>query len=261
MKDSRIQQIMRFVSIGLVAAGAVLFGLTLLGGSAANLAQPLLIVVLGAAFILLVFLLANVWAGAPWLYLPGCVLIALGLILFIDAATGDWNSWSYAWTLLVAGLGVGVLLLGRQPGFSRLVSLIGLGMAAAGVTLFVLFGMLVGGMFIQIIAPVLLVAIGVALWRLRIDTLLLNPPKPAGAIPAGEAASPDQNGLPEPLSAREIEVLRLIDQGLTNAVIAERLVLAPSTVKTHINNIYSKLGVQSRVQALQRAKELGLLER
>ena len=55
------------------------------------------------------------------------------------------------------------------------------------------------------------------------------------------------------------EVLRLIDAGLSNLQIAERLTLAPSTVKTHINNLYGKLNVQTRVQALNRAREIGLL--
>ena len=54
-------------------------------------------------------------------------------------------------------------------------------------------------------------------------------------------------------------MLRLIDQGLSNPEIAEKLTLAPSTVKTHINNIYGKLGVQTRVQALKHARELKLL--
>jgi len=63
----------------------------------------------------------------------------------------------------------------------------------------------------------------------------------------------------EPLSPRELEVLTLIDEGLTNAEIAQELTLAPSTVKTHINNIYGKLGVESRTQALKTAREKGLL--
>jgi LuxR family maltose regulon positive regulatory protein len=66
--------------------------------------------------------------------------------------------------------------------------------------------------------------------------------------------------LVEPLSPRELEVLRLVDNGLSNAEIAGRLVLASSTVKTHINNIYGKLDVQTRLQAVKRARELGLLE-
>jgi LuxR family maltose regulon positive regulatory protein len=65
--------------------------------------------------------------------------------------------------------------------------------------------------------------------------------------------------LVEPLSERELEVLRLIADGLSNAEIAKRLVIAQGTVKRHINNIYGKLGVQSRTQAVAKARELGLL--
>jgi len=65
--------------------------------------------------------------------------------------------------------------------------------------------------------------------------------------------------LAEPLNEREREVLRLFVHALSNQAIADRLVVARSTVKWHINNLYSKLGVSSRAEALARAKELGLL--
>ncbi len=65
--------------------------------------------------------------------------------------------------------------------------------------------------------------------------------------------------LVEPLSERELEVLRLIADGLSNAEIAEKLVIAQGTVKRHINNIYGKLGVQSRTQAVAKAREIRLL--
>ncbi len=63
----------------------------------------------------------------------------------------------------------------------------------------------------------------------------------------------------EPLSDRELEILRLIETGATNREIADKLYIAVSTVKTHINNLYGKLGVSNRVQALARARELSLL--
>jgi LuxR family maltose regulon positive regulatory protein len=63
----------------------------------------------------------------------------------------------------------------------------------------------------------------------------------------------------EPLSERELEVLRLIADGLSNAEIAAQLVIAHGTVKRHTNNIYGKLGVQSRTQAVARSRDLGLL--
>jgi LuxR family maltose regulon positive regulatory protein len=63
----------------------------------------------------------------------------------------------------------------------------------------------------------------------------------------------------EPLSPREREVLQLIAQGLSNQEISERLVLALDTVKGHNRNIFDKLQVQRRTEAVARARELGLL--
>jgi LuxR family maltose regulon positive regulatory protein len=63
----------------------------------------------------------------------------------------------------------------------------------------------------------------------------------------------------EPLSQRELEVLRLIAQGLSNREIGERLFLALSTVKGHARIIFDKLQVQNRTEAVARARELGLL--
>ncbi len=63
----------------------------------------------------------------------------------------------------------------------------------------------------------------------------------------------------EPLSERELEVLRLIAAGLSNQEITEQLVIAMSTLKTHINHLYSKLNVRSRTQAIVQARVLNLL--
>lgn len=63
----------------------------------------------------------------------------------------------------------------------------------------------------------------------------------------------------EPLTDREIEVLRLVSVGLKNREIAEELFVVVGTVKAHINSIYRKLGTKNRVQAVSRARELKLL--
>lgn len=63
----------------------------------------------------------------------------------------------------------------------------------------------------------------------------------------------------EPLSERELEVLHLIAQGLTNQEISSRLYLSLNTVKVHTRNIYGKLGVNNRTQAVARANGLGIL--
>lgn len=65
--------------------------------------------------------------------------------------------------------------------------------------------------------------------------------------------------LVEPLSPRELEVLELIALGLSNGEIGAQLVISLSTVKGHTANIYSKLGVNNRTQAVAQARELGLL--
>ncbi len=63
----------------------------------------------------------------------------------------------------------------------------------------------------------------------------------------------------EPLSERELEVLELIAEGLTNREIASRLFLSLNTVKAHTRNVYGKLGVHSRTHAVAKAKALGIL--
>jgi ATP/maltotriose-dependent transcriptional regulator MalT len=63
----------------------------------------------------------------------------------------------------------------------------------------------------------------------------------------------------EPLSQRELEILQLIAQGLSNDEIGKRLFLALDTVKGHNRRIFDKLQVQRRTEAVARARELGLL--
>jgi LuxR family maltose regulon positive regulatory protein len=74
-----------------------------------------------------------------------------------------------------------------------------------------------------------------------------------------ERQTPGQLALVDPLSDREIEVLRLLVQGLTLAEIAKKLYLSPNTLKAHTQNIYSKLDAHSRVEAANKARELGFI--
>jgi LuxR family transcriptional regulator, maltose regulon positive regulatory protein len=78
-------------------------------------------------------------------------------------------------------------------------------------------------------------------------------------MPAPVPAKRPQPGLIEPLSERELEVLRLVAEGLSNGEIARKLYLSPNTLKAHTQSIYGKLDVHSRVQAVNLARELGLL--
>ena len=85
-----------------------------------------------------------------------------------------------------------------------------------------------------------------------LDTLL--------AAFGGQAPGPHRTGLIEALTERELEVLRLLAAGRSNAEMAAELFVEQSTVKTHLIHLYSKLGVHSRTQAVARARALGLLD-
>jgi DNA-binding NarL/FixJ family response regulator len=77
----------------------------------------------------------------------------------------------------------------------------------------------------------------------------------------GFVPEPEQQPEPlrEPLTPREVEVLRFLAQGQTNRQISRQLVVSPATVKVHVEHILAKLGVSDRTQAAVRASEAGLL--
>jgi DNA-binding NarL/FixJ family response regulator len=89
---------------------------------------------------------------------------------------------------------------------------------------------------------------------------LLDPAVQARVIRQLRAAPPGPAtaALPPDLTQRETEVLALIGQGLNNQEIAQRLVVSEATVKTHINNLFSKIGVRDRAQAVVYAMRHGL---
>ena len=79
------------------------------------------------------------------------------------------------------------------------------------------------------------------------------------ALAAGSARPrPQQQGLVDPLSDRELDVLRLLRSDLSGPDIARELTVSLNTMRTHTKNIYTKLGVSNRREAVRRADELGL---
>ena len=83
----------------------------------------------------------------------------------------------------------------------------------------------------------------------------------AGTLAHGRLSSPAGDatrGLVEPLTPRELDVLALLAQGLTNKEIAQRLVITHGTVRQHAYNLYQKLQVNSRQQAVTKAADLGI---
>ena len=93
-----------------------------------------------------------------------------------------------------------------------------------------------------------------SLVSLRAELLEFVPAPSPGPIPGAK-----ETALVEPLTERELEVLHLVIQGLSNPAIAEKLIISVGTVKTYTNRIYGKLGVTNRVEAVTKARELALV--
>ena len=96
-------------------------------------------------------------------------------------------------------------------------------------------------------------------WFGRLRTMLAEARNGAAPAVAPESSAPPVSALVEPLSQREQEVLVLINEGLSNKDIAARMNVAATTVKAHIRNLYGKLDVSRRTEALARARQLKLL--
>jgi LuxR family maltose regulon positive regulatory protein len=90
-----------------------------------------------------------------------------------------------------------------------------------------------------------------------VATLLSASGEPGAAASLLRTSRADS--LVEPLTERELAVFRLLVAGLSNAAVAQELVITVGTVKRHVNSIYTKLGVNSRTQAVARAHALHLL--
>ncbi|MBV6449459.1 MAG: Transcriptional regulatory protein DegU [Anaerolineales bacterium] len=104
----------------------------------------------------------------------------------------------------------------------------------------------------EVLSVIRAAAEGQALFGPAIATRLMNYFKELSAKPPVSAPP-----FPE-LTERELEILRLIAQGLNNQELAQKLVLSPKTVRNHITSIFSKLQVADRAQAIVRAREAGL---
>ena len=106
----------------------------------------------------------------------------------------------------------------------------------------------------ELVEAIRVVARGDALLAPSVTRRLLD--RFADTLPGPDAAPPPDLG---ELTEREVEVLRLVALALSNAEIAERLVLTEATVKTHVSSVLRKLGLRDRVQAVVLAYDVGLV--
>jgi hypothetical protein len=120
---------------------------------------PLIIV--GVAVLMLVF---GILAGIPVLVMPASIVGGIGGLLYWQNATGNWESWAYAWTLIPGFVGVGTILMGLWGQETRRSITGGVWLIAISLVLFAVFGSFLGGPnLFGPYWPVLLIAFGVLL--------------------------------------------------------------------------------------------------
>ena len=120
----------------LVGIGLLYLAQQLLGLDLGRYGWPLAILVPGLA-LLAAFALGG--RGAAGLAVPGCVVTAVGLVLLVQNTFNLWQTWAYAWAVIVAAVGLGLLLQGERTG-QRRVAASGRNLLEGGVLAFVVFG-------------------------------------------------------------------------------------------------------------------------
>jgi DNA-binding CsgD family transcriptional regulator len=257
------KKVFLITAIAIWFVSVIIYGMSFIPGWAENPAPAIAFLLPAGALFFFLYLPTLQGRWKIWMILPTVIFLTLGIIFGFNVLTHDWNSWSYAWLLGLAGVGLGLIWFAREYRI-HLVHSIGIWLTLGSIVLFLLFGALVGGPFIQAFFLILFILIGVTLYLWATKRLKLTAVDWDGLPTSITVDTQSQTGASalvamELLSKRELEVLSLIDQGHSNAEIASRMVVAASTVKTHINNIFTKLDVQSRTQAVRKAKDLGLL--
>ena len=141
----------------LILLGGLFLVTRIIPGLELVLGWPWIVIGVGA-----MLLLIGLLAGAPDMAVPACIVSGIGGILYYQNLTGDWASWSYAWALIPAFVGVGMLVSALLGGHSRSAVREGIRTLMVGVVLFLVFGSFFGAFtWLGAYWPLLLVGAGV----------------------------------------------------------------------------------------------------
>ncbi len=145
------------LGVVLIVLGGIFLATQLLPGLGLILSWPWIVIGVGGALLVI-----GLLAGAPDMAVPACIVAGIGGILYYQNLTGDWTSWSYAWALIPAFVGVGMLLAAALGGRSRYAFREGIRTLLVGVVLFLVFGSIFGAFtWLGAYWPLLLVAAGI----------------------------------------------------------------------------------------------------
>ena len=149
--------------IGLICLGAILITFNLIPGMSIQHTWPVIFIVAAFAFYLPAIAWPDSKQGLAALYIPGTILLGLGAIFLFNTLTKDWAIWAFAWILIPACVGLGIMLASLAGKWGRVVWLVGIWMAVISFALFATFAALFGDMIVKFVGASLLVAMGLYL--------------------------------------------------------------------------------------------------
>lgn len=146
----------------LIAVGVIYLLLNLIPGVELGKTWPVIFFVLAAGFYLPALLWQSARTGLAGLFIPGTIMLVLGLIFTYDVLTEDWASWAYSWLLIPGGVGLGLILGSTYGSWGHGTTQVGTWMLAVSGGLFALFATIFGqNDVIRTVAPVIIILAGV----------------------------------------------------------------------------------------------------
>lgn len=152
--------------------GNVIFALLLIGfglifllfnfipGMTMRTYWPLIFFILAAGFYVPPLVIPSARKGLSALFIPGTILLVLGLIFFYNTITLDWISWSFAWLLIPGSVGLGLMAAAWFGGWGEDTVKVGFWMMIISLVFFAFVGSLFGAMVLKVSGPLVLIALG-----------------------------------------------------------------------------------------------------
>jgi hypothetical protein len=146
----------------LIGIGVIFLLLNLVPGIQLGKTWPIIFFILAACFFLPAMLWQNARRGLAGLFIPGSIMLVLGLIFVYDVLTDDWASWAYAWLLITGGVGLGLTLGATVGEWGHGANQTGIWMMAVSAGLFAFFATIFGrNDVIKTVGPALIILAGV----------------------------------------------------------------------------------------------------
>jgi hypothetical protein len=145
------------ILFGIVLLAFNLFGLTL------GQTWPVIFLIIAAGFYIPIFVFPTARPGLAALFIPGTIMLGLGVIFLFNTFSGDWGAWAYLWALIPASAGLGLVLAAKFGDWASPVASVGWWLILGSLALFALMGLLLGGRGFGAIGSILLIGLGVIL--------------------------------------------------------------------------------------------------